>query len=155
MEKSLARYIWVHTRPQQLAILLIVALSMIPYYLAFDLPKQIVNGPIQGDGFSTPDAQETFLRLVIDLPDWLSKAEPLVLFDGFSLDRLQMLMALSAAFLVLVIINGLFKLYINTFKGRLGERHAAPHALRARRSRAALSRPLFQACEGRPRSPPW
>ena len=33
-----------------------------------------------------------------------------------------MLMALSVAFLFLVIINGLFKLYINTYKGRLGER---------------------------------
>jgi putative ABC transport system ATP-binding protein len=122
MDKNLAKYIWRHTSRHQIWILFIILLSMPTYFLSLDLPKQIVNGPIQGDGFSTPDAQETFLRLVIDLPDWLSKAEPLVLFDGFSLDRLQMLMALSAAFLVLVIINGLFKLYINTFKGRLGER---------------------------------
>jgi len=33
-----------------------------------------------------------------------------------------MLMALSLTFLALVVINGLFKYYINTFKGRLGER---------------------------------
>ena len=33
-----------------------------------------------------------------------------------------MLMALSVVFLALVIINGLFKFYINTYKGRLGER---------------------------------
>ena len=31
-------------------------------------------------------------------------------------------MALSGVFLLLVIINGLFKFYINTYKGRLGER---------------------------------
>ncbi len=30
--------------------------------------------------------------------------------------------ALSIVFLLLVIINGLFKFYINTYKGRLGER---------------------------------
>ena len=33
-----------------------------------------------------------------------------------------MLFALSGVFLLLVIINGLFKFYINTYKGRLGER---------------------------------
>ena len=33
-----------------------------------------------------------------------------------------MLLALSMVFLLLVVINGLFKLYINTYKGRLGER---------------------------------
>lgn len=122
MDKNLAKYIWRHTSRQQIWILAIILLSMPTYFLSLDLPKQIVNGPIQGDGFATPDARETFLRLVIDLPDWLSTAKPLVLFEGFSLERFQMLMALSGAFLVLVIINGLFKLYINTFKGRLGER---------------------------------
>ena len=32
------------------------------------------------------------------------------------------LIALSMAFLGYVVINGMFKLYINTYKGRLGER---------------------------------
>jgi len=122
MDKNLAKYIWRHTSRQQIWILFIILLSMPTYYMSLDLPKQIVNGPIQGDGFATPDAHQTFLRLVIDLPDWISTAKPFVLFEGFSLDRFQMLMALSGGFLVLVIINGLFKLYINTFKGRLGER---------------------------------
>ncbi len=38
------------------------------------------------------------------------------------LGRLQTLVGLSAVFLLLVIVNGLFKYYINTYKGRLGER---------------------------------
>ena len=54
MEPSLLKYIWTHTWRQQLFILMIVGLSMIPYFMSFDLPKQIVNGPIQGDGFETP-----------------------------------------------------------------------------------------------------
>ena len=61
MERSLARYIWVHTWRQQLWILFIVALSMIPYFMSFDLPKRIVNGPIQGEGFETPGATQPFL----------------------------------------------------------------------------------------------
>src|SRR5688572_22328489 len=101
MDKNLAKYIWTHTSRHQIWILCIILLSMPTYFLSLDLPKQIVNGPIQGDGFNTPDAKETFLRLVIDLPDWLSTAEPFVLFDGFHLNRFQMLMALSGAFLVL------------------------------------------------------
>jgi putative ABC transport system ATP-binding protein len=122
MDKNLAKYIWRHTSRHQLWILFIILLSMPTYFMSLDLPKQIVNGPIQGDGFTTPGAQQVFLKLAIDLPDWISTAEPVVLFEGFNLDRFTMLMALSGAFLVLVIINGLFKLYINTFKGRLGER---------------------------------
>ncbi|TRL34365.1 ABC transporter transmembrane domain-containing protein [Rhizobium straminoryzae] len=118
MEKNLLRYIWRHTRTQQIWILAIVLLSMVPYFAAFDLPKQIINGPIQGQGFESPDARAPFMAFdfTIPLTGWdLS-------FDGFALDRMSMLMGLSAVFLLLVIVNGLFKFYINTYKGRLGER---------------------------------
>ncbi|EJL53604.1 ABC-type multidrug transport system, ATPase and permease component [Rhizobium sp. CF122] len=118
MEKSLARYIWSNTRLQQLWILTVVAVSMIPYFLSFDLPKQIVNGPIQGSGFEGQGATQTFMRLVFTLPV-IGEVE---LFKGVQLDRLQMLMGLSLVFLALVVLNGLFKFYINTYKGRLGER---------------------------------
>ncbi|MFK0385839.1 ABC transporter transmembrane domain-containing protein [Agrobacterium sp. NPDC090273] len=118
MEQSLTRYIWTHTKRHQLFILMIVALSMIPYFLAFDLPKQIVNGPIQGDGFEGANATQPFMNITVDLPYWGT----ITLFDGLELDRMSMLMALSLTFLALVIVNGLFKYYINTYKGRLGER---------------------------------
>lgn len=118
MDKGLTHYIWTHTRKQQLFILLIVALSMIPYFMSFDLPKQIVNGPIQGQGFEGEAATQTFMRLEYSLPYFGN----VVFFPGLELNRLQMLMALSLVFLALVVVNGLFKLYINTYKGRLGER---------------------------------
>lgn len=118
MEKSLARYIWSNTRLQQLWILTVVAVSMIPYFLSFDLPKQIVNGPIQGSGFEGEGATQKFMHLAYDLP-FIGHVE---FFEGFSLGRQQMLMALSLVFLALVVLNGLFKFYINTYKGRLGER---------------------------------
>ena len=41
---------------------------------------------------------------------------------GIEFDQIPYLMLLCAAFLALVFINGGFKYYINTFKGRLGER---------------------------------
>ena len=118
MEKSLARYIWSNTRLQQLWILTVVAVSMIPYFLSFDLPKQIVNGPIQGSGFEGEGATQTFMRLAYTFPV-IGEVE---FFKGLQLDRLQMLMGLSLVFLALVVLNGLFKFYINTYKGRLGER---------------------------------
>ena len=118
MEKSLARYIWSNTRLEQIWILLVVAASMVPYFLSFDLPKQIVNGPIQGKGFETRGATQTFMHLAYDVP-LVGHVE---FFHGLQLTRFQMLIALSLVFLALVVLNGLFKLYINTYKGRLGER---------------------------------
>ncbi len=118
MEPSLARYTWTHTWRRQLWILAVVALSMIPYFMSFNLPKLIVNGPIQGEGFESPAATRPFMNLEYDLPVF----GHIELFPGFALDRQQTLFALSIVFLLLVIINGLFKLYINTYKGRLGER---------------------------------
>ncbi|WP_027487776.1 ABC transporter transmembrane domain-containing protein [Allorhizobium undicola] len=118
MEKNLLRYIWRHTRKQQVFVLSIVLISMVPYFLAFDLPKRIINGPIQGSGFETPDATARFMAFHYDIP-FIGGS---IGFAGLELDRMAMLMALSGVFLLLVIVNGLFKFYINTYKGRLGER---------------------------------
>ncbi len=118
LDANITRYIWTHTRLQQFWILAVVALSMIPYFLSFNLPKQIVNGPIQGEGFAEAGATQVFMRLAVDLPG-LGET---VLFPGIPLDRIGMLLALSGVFLGLVIINGLFKYYINIYKGKLGER---------------------------------
>lgn len=118
MDESLARYIWNHTRFQQLWILFVVLVSMITYYMSFDLPKLIVNGPIQGKGFSSGTATQTYFHLAYDLPG-LGHVN---LFDGFQLGRIASLGLLCGIFLLLVIVNGGFKFYINTYKGRLGER---------------------------------
>jgi putative ABC transport system ATP-binding protein len=118
LDQSLSRYIWRHTKSQQMWILFVVALSMIPYFMSFNLPKMIVNGPIQGAGFENPEATQVFGRWTFNLPG----LGEVVLFPGVDLDRVSMLMALSGVFLALVIINGLFKFYINIYKGRLGER---------------------------------
>lgn len=121
MEPNLFKYVWRHSRPEQVTILLLVAVSMPFYFLSLDLPKQIVNQGIQGKGFSAEQTTQTFLN--IDLPfGELLFGEPVTLFSGFPLTQETLLVALSFSFLALVIVNGLFKLTINTRKGRMGER---------------------------------
>ena len=125
MESNLFKYILRHSWREQLLILVLVVVSLLPYFLSLDLPKTIVNGPIQGEGFASPDATARFLPIVIPLPAFLHVLDrdgTLEVFSGFEMERVPYLVALSLAFLVLVLINGGFKLQINTMKGRLGER---------------------------------
>jgi putative ABC transport system ATP-binding protein len=125
MESNLFKYIWRHSWREQLVILGVVVVSQVFYFLSLDLPKTIVNGPIQGQGFETPGATERFFPIAFDLPAWLAPdpANPTVrVFEGFEMERMPYLIALSLTFLALVLINGAFKLQINTMKGRMGER---------------------------------
>ena len=116
-DSNILRFTWRHSRKAQIYILFIVLASMPTYFMSLDLPKQIVNGPILGQGFEEPGAEQKFLHLKFSL-----FGIEVNLFDGIDLPRMQMLFALSGMFLTLIIINGLFKYYINTYKGRLGER---------------------------------
>ncbi len=122
LETNLLRYVWHHTRREQLWILSIIIISMPTLFLVLDLPKNIINKPIQGVGFEDATATTQFFSLAIDYPNWLFGGGTLVLFEGFGMERIPYLLALSFSFLALVCINGLFKFYINTYKGRLGER---------------------------------
>src|SRR5688500_7510176 len=121
MDASIYRYTWRHSRPQQIWLLLVVLASLPFYFLSLDLPKRIINGPIQGEGFASPGDTETAFRLAFDLPSWLGGAS-VVLFEGVEFGRIEFLTYLCLLFLAFVLINGWFKFYISTFKGRLGER---------------------------------
>ena len=122
MEQRLFRYIWNRTKRQQLWILAIILASMPATFILLDLPKYIINGPIQGKGFEKEGAVQRYFRLQFDIPGWLPFQGHYDLFRGVELDRMDALYVLSGVFLLLVIISGLFKFYINTFKGQLGER---------------------------------
>ncbi|HEY5598965.1 MAG TPA: ABC transporter ATP-binding protein, partial [Kiloniellales bacterium] len=121
MEPNLFKYIWCHSKGEQIRILVTVLVSLPFYFLALELPKRIINRGIQGEGFAGPESTQPFL--VTDLPfgDWLTGA-PVRLFDGIDLAQPWYLLALSSAFLLLVVVNGGFKFVINTDKGRMGER---------------------------------
>ena len=53
MDKSLFRYIWRHSRREQLVILAVVLASLPFYFLSLDLPRKIVNEAIQGKAFES------------------------------------------------------------------------------------------------------
>ena len=99
MEPTLFRFIWKFSLRQQLVILLLTGLSFPAFYYSLDLPKTIINQAIQGKNFP----KDVF---------------------GFQFGQIHYLMALSGIFLVLVLINGGFKFYINSYKTRVGERMA-------------------------------
>lgn len=121
MERSLFGFILKYSRREQLLIVPLVALSMVFYYASLDLPKIIINQPIQGQGFANPEATAAFLRLHFTLPEFLGGFK-LQLFDGFPLERTSYLIALTLTFLAMIVISGLIKLRINTMKGWMGER---------------------------------
>jgi len=97
MEPTIFGYIWRYSRRQQL-ILLTVTLASFPFlYYSLDLPKTIVNEAIGGDEFPQ-------------------------VFLGFEMGQTQYLLTLCFIFLSLVLINGGFKLWINIYRGGMGER---------------------------------
>ena len=99
MEKSLYKYIIHYSLRQQIILLLITAVSLPFIYLALDLPKQIINDAIDADPAEFP-----------------------VIILGFDWDQVPYLFLLSGVLLLLIVINGGFKFYINVFKGFIGER---------------------------------
>ena len=113
-------YIWKRSRREQIILLIVVCLSFPFYYLSLELPKYIITDALQGRAF--PDGQPTarLFHIALNLPDALGG--PRVLFEGVQLGRLSYLFALSGLFLLLVLINGLFKYAVNMRKGALGER---------------------------------
>jgi putative ABC transport system ATP-binding protein len=97
LESTIYRFILRHSLRQQLLLLLLTLVSFPFLYFSLDLPKTIVNRAIGGKQFP----QDIF---------------------GFSFNQITYLLVLCVVFLILVFFNGAFKYYINTVKGRLGER---------------------------------
>ena len=97
MEKTIYGFVFRHSLPQQFILLALTVASFPVLYASLELPKRIINDAIGGEDF------------------------PRSLF-GLELGQIEYLMALSCAFLALVLLNGAFKFVINTGKGRLGER---------------------------------
>lgn len=93
MEKNLLRYIWIHTRGLQAWIFAVILVPMPIYFYSLDLPKQIINLPIQGKGLDGPSGTHLFLRVILPFSESLM-GEPVVLFSGFDLERLPLLLVL-------------------------------------------------------------
>ncbi len=123
-ESTLYRYIWQHSRREQLVVLIVAVAAQPVYFLSLTLPKLIVNGAISDEKYWAAHTTRNFLHFVIGIPEslqgWLGTQW--VLLSGFELERVPYLVALSVAFLVLVGATGFLKFLMNTMKGRMGER---------------------------------
>lgn len=106
MENGLFAYILKYSKRQQVVLTILTILSFPFYYLSLDLPKTIINDAISGTKFPV-DASFEIGGFAIGL--------------GF-LSQVHYLILLCSLFLVLVLINGGFKLFINIYRGVLGER---------------------------------
>lgn len=120
MERSLFRYIWRHSRREQVLVLSLILMSLPFYFASLDVPKRIVN-LLRDNAFEGMQKAAPLLKIEIKLPDILGGAD-WVLFPGFVLERIPYVMGLSLIFLTLVLINGAFKLFINVRRGVLGEK---------------------------------
>ncbi|MBM3568526.1 MAG: ABC transporter ATP-binding protein [Alphaproteobacteria bacterium] len=121
MDKSVFAYIWRHSKAEQIVILGLVLVSQFLYFISLTIPKTIVNDGIEGKAFKKAP-EIPFLKFDLPLPGWLFDQGSLRLFDGFMLAQWPYLVAMSLLFLTMVTVNGLFKMQINTLKGRMGER---------------------------------
>jgi putative ABC transport system ATP-binding protein len=121
LDTNLFRFVWQHSRGEQILILLIILASLPFYFASLDIPKRIVNDALQGHAFRDGRATATLLEWSFTLPEFLGGAK-IVLSPGLELSQVAYLFALSGLFLLLVLINGAFKYSINIRKGILGER---------------------------------
>ena len=97
MESGVFAFILRHSKRQQMILLAVTAVSFPFLYMSFDLPKMIINDAIDGTNF----------------PQSLL---------GIELEQIPYLMVLCVIFLTLVLVNGCFKMWINIYRGALGER---------------------------------
>ena len=95
MEPSLFKYILMHSKRDQI-LLVMLSLSTLPLvYITLELPKRIIN---LLEGMDVPES-----------------------FFGYALDRLDYLLLLSFAFLLVVAGSGGLKYLLNVYRGSLGE----------------------------------
>lgn len=99
MESTIYGFVWRHGRGQTLVAVALTLAALPLYYVSLDIPKNIVNQAILKRNITFPT--EVF---------------------GVSLDQIAYLFLLCGYFLLMVILNGGLKQYINSYKGRMGER---------------------------------
>ena len=125
MEKNLFRYIWKHSRREQLIVIAFVAAALPFYFASLSLPRYIVNAiqnavAVMFEGAPAEQAQGTVFHLFLPMPGFLGG--PWEIFPGWQLAGEALILGLSFTYLGFVMINGGFKFQINTLKGRMGER---------------------------------
>ena len=99
MEPTIFKFVLKHSLREQIFLLVLTVASFPFFYLLLYLPKVIVNEAIDADATAFP-----------------------VEVLGVALGQVEYLLALCAAFLGLVLVNGGFKYFLNVYRGVVGER---------------------------------
>ncbi len=120
LDPNLFRFIWHHSRREQIGILLLILASLPFYFASLDVPRIIVSEALQGGAFPEGSLTARVFDWTVTLPEFLGGGK-IVLSEGVELDQISYLLALSFIFLTLVLINGAFKYVISIRKGVLGE----------------------------------
>src|SRR5690349_22829195 len=94
LDRSIYGYILHYSFREQLYLVIVTLLSFPFLYYSLDLPKLIVNRAISGKEYPQQ-------------------------FLGIEFDQIPYLILLCCIFLALVLINGWFKLHLNTKKGQV------------------------------------
>jgi putative ABC transport system ATP-binding protein len=97
LDPSISGYILHYSLRDQIYLVVVTLLSFPFLYYSLDLPKVIVNRAISGKEYPQK-------------------------FLGMEFNQIPYLILLCCIFLALVLINGWFKLHLNTKKGQVGER---------------------------------
>src|SRR5437764_3992431 len=97
LDSSIYGYILHYSLRDQIYLVVVTLISFPFLYYSLDLPKLIVNRAISGKDFPQK-------------------------FMGWDFDQIPYLLVLCCIFFALVLINGWFKLHLNTKKGQVGER---------------------------------
>ncbi len=121
MNPNLFRYVWQHSKREQIAILFLIIAALPFYWMSLDVPKRIVNEALQGEAFTDGKTTANMFNFSFGLPEFLGGGT-LTIFEGFDFDQIGYLLALSFLFLLFVLINGAFRYRINIDKGVLAER---------------------------------
>ena len=101
MERGVFQFVFKYSKTQQLVLILITLASLPFYFFSLDIPKQIVDKAIKG--------KDNGIVFPYD-------------YYGFELGQIEFLMVLCALFLILVVVNGGFKFFLNVYRGAAGER---------------------------------
>ncbi|MEM7072851.1 MAG: ABC transporter transmembrane domain-containing protein, partial [Pseudomonadota bacterium] len=105
MQMNLFAYIFKHTKAQQLYLSAVIWCYYPIYLFSLELPKRIINEAI---GAEQAEGPHQVALLGINFT--------------FNSDQVGLLIWLCAIYLVVVLLNGGIKYYINVYKGRMGER---------------------------------
>src|SRR3954447_8068100 len=110
MERDPLAFVWRTSPVLHLVAFALLLLAFPLGWMGIDLVRVAIDDAISGNAFeNAPFA--SFLRLQIDLPDRVVD-EPLVLFRGIGLERVQFVVATLVGLVALAVLAGLFVLLL-------------------------------------------